>query len=175
MCLVCKTLNDRYSCIMSRRSHIHRGFSRTLGHLLALFLALQPPSETSSWTPLRQCACHLHHSAGLFELSCPSINQTHLSVGASGKPGNWATWWILDGGDDAESLRAADVRAKLNAQVADAVRTFKPGGPLCTMAWLLATQNAGVSVHGTLFYGFHLSQCVVRLSFATPLLSPSTE
>jgi hypothetical protein len=35
-------------------------------------------------------------------------------VGASGTPSNWSTWWLFDGGDDASSLRAADVKACLN-------------------------------------------------------------
>ena len=38
-------------------------------------------------------------------------------VGASGTPSNWATWWILDGGDDAASLRAADAKGSLNQAV----------------------------------------------------------
>ncbi len=37
---------------------------------------------------------------------------------------NWATWWVLDGGDDADSLRAADVRGDLNSQVVDATANF---------------------------------------------------
>ena len=40
-----------------------------------------------------------------------------LPVGAYGTPSNWATWWILDGGDDAASLRAADAKGSLNQAV----------------------------------------------------------
>ena len=35
-------------------------------------------------------------------------------MGASGKPANWSTWWILDGGDDADSLRTVDNKGSLN-------------------------------------------------------------
>lgn len=48
-----------------------------------------------------------------------------LETGASGKPKHWSTWWILDGGDDADSLRAVDVKANLNRQVADAQANFR--------------------------------------------------
>jgi hypothetical protein len=37
--------------------------------------------------------------------------------GASGTPSNWATWWIMDDGDDADSLRAADIEGQLNQAV----------------------------------------------------------
>lgn len=40
-----------------------------------------------------------------------------VPVGASGTPSNWATWWVLDGGDDAQSLLAADLRGALNQAV----------------------------------------------------------
>lgn len=51
-------------------------------------------------------------------------------VGASGKPANWSTWWILDGGDDADSLRAADIKGSLNQAVRTLVDTricLRPG------------------------------------------------
>jgi len=48
----------------------------------------------------------------------------HIPFGACGKPKNWATWWVLDGGDDADSLRAADVRGDLNSQVVEATAHF---------------------------------------------------
>ena len=47
-------------------------------------------------------------------------------TGASGKPAHWSTWWILDGSEDATALRAVDVKAKLNAQVADIQAAFQP-------------------------------------------------
>lgn len=44
-------------------------------------------------------------------------------VGASGTPANWATWWVMDGGDDAAALRVADDKASLNAAVEALVQT----------------------------------------------------
>lgn len=38
-------------------------------------------------------------------------------VASCGTPSNWLTWWIMDGGDDADSLRAADNKGALNAAV----------------------------------------------------------
>lgn len=58
--------------------------------------------------------------------------------GASGKPGNWSTWWIMDGGDDCnhgwskvtmhgiDMLRSADVGGSLNNQVVEMQRDFHP-------------------------------------------------
>ena len=48
------------------------------------------------------------------------------SLGASGKPSNWSTWWIMDGGDDAASLAAGDRKGRLN----DAVERLA-ANPLC--------------------------------------------
>lgn len=53
-----------------------------------------------------------------------------MGIGASGKPSNWATWWIMDGGDDADSLRAADRRGALNQAVEQLVESricLQPG------------------------------------------------
>ena len=36
---------------------------------------------------------------------------------AAGQPHHWATWWVMDGGDDTHPLRAMDDTASLNAQV----------------------------------------------------------
>jgi len=49
-------------------------------------------------------------------------------VGASGTPSNWATWWIMDGGDDADSLRAVDNKAGLNGAVQQLVQEGIPLG-----------------------------------------------
>ena len=48
-----------------------------------------------------------------------------MLVGACGKPGNWSTWWIVDGGDDTDTLRCVDIRAKLNEQVECVERSFR--------------------------------------------------
>ena len=48
--------------------------------------------------------------------------------GASGTPSNWSTWWIMDGGDDADSLRAVDVKAQLNQMVQQLVADHIPLG-----------------------------------------------
>lgn len=48
----------------------------------------------------------------------------HSSLGACGKPANWSTWWILDGSDDAECLRAVDFKANLNAAVVNMQENF---------------------------------------------------
>ena len=50
----------------------------------------------------------------------------HITVGACGKPSNWSTWWILDGSDDADSLRSVDVRGKLNDQLSEVLKIFQP-------------------------------------------------
>ena len=46
-------------------------------------------------------------------------------MGACGKPRNWSSWWVMDGSDDADSLRAADRCGKLNEQVAEAIKNFQ--------------------------------------------------
>lgn len=51
----------------------------------------------------------------------PPLEGHKTPEGASGKPGNWSTWWIIDGGDDADSLRAADIEGSLNQAVVDLV------------------------------------------------------
>ena len=48
-----------------------------------------------------------------------------MLVGACGKPGNWSTWWIVDGGDDTDTLRCVDIRAKLNQQLECVERSFR--------------------------------------------------
>ena len=48
-----------------------------------------------------------------------------MLVGRSGKPSAWSTWWIIDGGDDAETLHAADVKGSLNMQVETVQQNFK--------------------------------------------------
>lgn len=51
-------------------------------------------------------------------------------VGSSGTPSNWSTWWLFDGGDDASSLRAADVKASLNEALQSVVEDricLRPG------------------------------------------------
>lgn len=53
------------------------------------------------------------------------ITDSQPLEGASGKPKNWATWWILDGGDDAESLRSADVRANLSGDAVSVIENFR--------------------------------------------------
>ena len=45
--------------------------------------------------------------------------------GATGKPSCWSTWWIFDGSDDADAIRAADVRGKLNEQVRQMLQDFQ--------------------------------------------------
>ena len=45
-------------------------------------------------------------------------------LGACGKPANWSTWWILDGNDDAECLRAVDYKASLNEAIVEMQRNF---------------------------------------------------
>jgi hypothetical protein len=57
---------------------------------------------------------------------------------ACGKPRNWATWWIVDGGDDADTLRCVDNRAKLNSQVVTVEQQLRvpfAGGVVHTMAY----------------------------------------
>jgi hypothetical protein len=46
--------------------------------------------------------------------------------GASGKPGNWSTWLIMDGADDADSLRVADAKGLLNASIKEVQDHFHP-------------------------------------------------
>ena len=43
--------------------------------------------------------------------------------------GRWSTWWAVDGGDDAHTLRMMDWHAQLNAQVVDVL------GMTCAVGW----------------------------------------
>ena len=52
-------------------------------------------------------------------------NVVLYEIGACGKPRNWSSWWVMDGGDDADSLRAADRCGKLNEQAAEAIQNFQ--------------------------------------------------
>lgn len=56
---------------------------------------------------------------------CDVLLEAHKDCGASGKPKNWDTWWILDGTDDETSLRAVDVKAQLNNQLLDIQNSFR--------------------------------------------------
>jgi hypothetical protein len=72
--------------------------------------SLQPGSEP--------CALLLVSGFGVWGsggLGLPKVLK--CPTGASGTPSNWSTWWIMDGGDDADSLRAVDVKAQLNQMV----------------------------------------------------------
>ena len=51
--------------------------------------------------------------------------------GASGKPSNSATWWLLGGSDDADSLRAADISGALNQAMVDLVENRSPSDVGC--------------------------------------------
>ena len=59
---------------------------------------------------------------------CDVFLDTRSSLGASGKPRNWGTWWILDGGDDCTSLRGADIVGGFNAQQVQVEQEFHTRG-----------------------------------------------
>ena len=46
-------------------------------------------------------------------------------LASAGTPSNWSTWWIMDGSDDADCLRHADVKAKMNGQLMDVMRDYQ--------------------------------------------------
>ena len=46
-------------------------------------------------------------------------------LASAGTPSNWSTWWIMDGSDDADCLRHADVKAKMNDQLMDVMRDYQ--------------------------------------------------
>ncbi len=77
----------------------------------------------------------------------------HIPFGACGKPKNWATWWVLDGGDDADSLRAADVRGDLNSQVVEATAHF--------LSWdnFFFKKDIYVKIHSHMFYNSIFAPC----------------
>ena len=61
---------------------------------------------------------------------CDVYLDCRQELSSCGTPSNWSTWWILDGADDADCVRQADAKAKLNSQIVEVQASLRKDIPL---------------------------------------------